>query len=130
MSNSRNLRDPNADSPKLVGKHVATAPRFDDWRRPVGVVMPDYGDDDETEHESSGGMGADVMLGVVDYLCAGGAIAAGRRTTLLAYLYKTPNAPQTLRELGHRLGVSHVAALRAVTRLRSDLLEIHKKLTK
>ncbi len=80
---------------------------FDDDGQIVPVKWPD--DDDE---EVLAGRNTSTLEGAVLNLVIAAPTPAlvGERSILLSYLYETSAAPKTLRELGERLGVSHVAA--------------------
>lgn len=109
-SNSKNLRDPSADAPKLVGKHIATTPRFDDWRRPVETVEPDiFTDDQEDEpnqcNESFSRRRA--IIGLLDLLTQGTTRprTIGLRVVVLRHSLKHRDY-KTQCELAESLGIS------------------------
>ena len=78
---------------------------FDDEGQRVPVFWPDdYVDDDQAPRSTLEGAVLDFLL------AAPTAALVGERSILISYILKTTAAPKTLRELGERLGVSHVAA--------------------
>lgn len=91
---------------------------FDDDGNRVPIVWPN---DSETEADISqaAGSATDITLDFVNR--APTLNAAGIRSTLLGFIKKTPASPKTLRELGSRLGISHTAARKRVSKFKADL---------
>lgn len=99
---------------------------------PVLTVSPDFDSMDEGEEAPAPRIdAAAVLLAVLGLVLDGerDSAGAGRRVLLAAYLLRgqIPEAPQSLRELGGRLGCSKQAAGRAVTHFRSELGQMRGK---
>lgn len=100
----------------------AERPAFDDDHRPVPAEDFDW----QAIEPEPEGIGADpkagLVLGVLAYLCeCPDPKRVWRRLQCLTYLLKLPGAPESLAELGKRLGCSKQAAFESLTRFRRDL---------
>ena len=92
---------------------------FDEAGRQCAVDWPQ---DDEPEPPQS----APSLSGVLSILLTATNSSAeiGNRALFLGYVMRTPGAPRTLRELGARMGISHVMAAKRLTRFKGDLRAI------
>jgi len=123
-------RDPYGATKENPRRDVAGNPRsqrgmvvnihesgFDDDGQIVPVVWPDAFDVHEQSSRST------LEGAVLDFLLAAPTAAlVGERSILISYILKTTAAPKTLRELGERLGVSHVAARSRLNKFKRQML--------
>ena len=92
---------------------------FDEEGRPVATTDPIY--EPPTDEPDRTHM---LTAAVLDFALIGMNLeAVAERNLFVAYLMKTPRAPKTLRDLGTRLGCSHVVAGRRVNRFKRQLAE-------
>jgi hypothetical protein len=86
----------------------------------VPVVRPDVDDDSETPGTERSGMDVEQLI---DALISGNAdtVHIGERAVMLSFLMpRCAYRPKSLRELGARLGCSHVAARDKLNRLKTE----------
>jgi hypothetical protein len=95
---------------------------FSDDGERVPIVRPSVGDDDDGETPAIERSGMDVER-LIDALISGNAdtVQIGERAVILSYLLPgCAYRPNSLRELGARLGCSHVAARDKLNRLKVE----------
>jgi hypothetical protein len=110
------------ENPKKFHLQDSDAFGFSDDGERVPIVRPAVGFNDDGETPRTGRRGMDVEQ-LIDALLSGNAdtVKIGERAVMLSYLLPgCAYRPTSLRELGTRLGCSHVAARDKLNRLQAE----------